>query len=382
VGHNAARILSFIACLNKELSIPSPTANSLNQRATALQHWFRELLPALQGGTLQGDLLPVSGDASFRRYFRGVTERGTWILVDAPPATENSKPFVEVARRLAACGVQVPEVLAADLAQGFMCLSDFGDVLYWSKLAQAQASPSVRPTADTLYHAAFAELLKIQACPAGGLPAFDEEKLLREMRLFTEWFCGGLMQHVLSAAEHALLERTYAFFVSAMLAQPRVFVHRDYHSRNLMYREGLPPGVLDFQDAVAGPVTYDLVSLLKDCYIEWPRTQVNAWALAYAAQAQEKGILAKVVPEQFLRDFDLAGAQRHIKVAGIFSRLWLRDGKAAYLRDIPLVMRYLVTVSDEQPALADFSTWLHERILPRLDAALAKATRASDGARR
>lgn len=363
--------MSFAPVLSGPPGTPL-TPETLRQRAAGLQQWFGELLPRIQGGTLQGALRPVSGDASFRRYFRGVTDQGTWILVDAPPEHENSKPFVHVATLLAAGGVAVPAVIATDLSRGFMCLGDLGDTVLWTLLEAARLDPDHRPTASALYQSAFAELLKIQRCDATTLPPYDAALLLRELRLFTEWFCGGLMQRSLSTAEHALLEDVYAFLVQAALAQPQRFVHRDYHSRNLMYRAGQPPGVIDFQDAVRGPVTYDLVSLLKDCYIEWPRAQVNAWALDYAAQAQRAGILDNVDAAAFLRDFDLMGAQRHIKVLGIFSRLWLRDGKRGYLRDIPLTLRYLVSVLPEHPAMAAFARWLHTAILPDLDAALVR----------
>jgi aminoglycoside/choline kinase family phosphotransferase len=353
------------------------TPDFLRQRAAELEQWFVALLPELGSGPLQGALKPVSGDASFRRYFRGVTAQGTWILVDAPPERENSKPFVAVAALLAAAGVAAPTVVATDLGRGFMCLEDFGDTVLWTPLEAARLDAAATPSATSLYQSAFAELLLIQRAVPTTLPPYDDALLLREMRLFTEWFCGGLLQHTLTAAEHALLEDAYAFLAQAARAQPQVFVHRDYHSRNLMYRVGQRPGVIDFQDAVRGPVTYDLVSLLKDCYIEWPRAQVKAWALDYAAQAQRAGILDHVDAPAFLRAFDLMGAQRHIKVLGIFSRLWLRDGKRGYLRDIPLTMRYLVAVLPEHPPLAGFSAWLHQQVLPQLDAALARAQDAT-----
>lgn len=352
----------------------------LRQRAADLEQWFVGLLPRLNAGPLQGRLQPVSGDASFRRYFRGATAAGTWILVDAPPEREDSRPFVKVAGLLAAGGVAAPQVIASDLARGFMCLEDFGDTVLWTPLDAARRAASATPTAATLYQLAFAELLRIQRCAPAELPPYDDALLLREMRLFSEWFCGGLLDYRLSAAENALLEQAYAFLSAAARAQPQVFVHRDYHSRNLMYRAGSTPGVIDFQDAVRGAVTYDLVSLLKDCYIEWPRAQANAWALDYAAQAQRAGILSAVEPQRFLRDFDLMGAQRHIKVLGIFSRLWLRDGKRGYLRDIPLTMRYLVAVLPEHSELAEFRAWLGANILPQLDAALARAEAAADSA--
>ncbi len=347
---------------------------SLQQRAHTLQQWFVSIAPSLNNGAVQGDLQMVSGDASFRRYFRGFTAQQSWILVDAPPDKENSHTFVEVARRLARAGVAVPEVMAVDLEQGFMCLADLGDTLLWSKLDAAQADPAVQPDADKLYHSAFAELVKIQQCDGTTppLPLYDEALLLREMRLFTDWFCGGIMQFRLSAFEISMLENVYRFLMDAALAQPQVFVHRDYHSRNLMYREDTAaPGVLDFQDAVLGPVTYDLVSLLKDCYISWPRTRVNEWVLQFAAMAGDAGILAHVMPQEFLRDFNLRGLQRHLKVAGIFGRLWLRDGKSRYLQDIPLTLRYISDVAPEYPELKVFSDWLHAKVLPVLDSALA-----------
>jgi aminoglycoside/choline kinase family phosphotransferase len=374
--------------LLRNLMTLSPlTPDFLRQRATDLEQWFIDILPGLDGtlprldGTaLQGSLRPVSGDASFRRYFRGVTASGTWILVDAPPERENSQPFVQVAALLAAGGVAAPKVIATDLARGFMCLEDFGDTVLWTPLDTARRNASAMPGASTLYQSAFAELLLIQRCAAETLLPYDDALLLREMRLFTEWFCGGLLQYTLSADEHALLEAVYAFLAEAARAQPQVFVHRDYHSRNLMYRAGMRPGVIDFQDAVRGAVTYDLVSLLKDCYIEWPRAQVNAWVLDYAAQAQRAGILPAVNTTAFLRDFDLMGAQRHLKVLGIFSRLWLRDGKRGYLRDIPLTMRYLVSVLPEHRELAAFARWLDANILPQLDAALRRAQADADKA--
>jgi aminoglycoside/choline kinase family phosphotransferase len=355
---------------------PKSTNDNLQLRARELQQWFVALLPSLNTGSLLGDLHVVSGDASFRRYFRAVTTHKCWILVDAPPAQENSKQFVEIARHMAHGGVHVPIVIAADLTLGFMCLSDFGDTSLWSKLAAAQQSVSAQPSADSLYGAAFEELLKIQLCATSTahLPLYDKTLLLREMRLFSEWFCTGIMRRTLSASENSMLENVFQFLVEAVMTQTQVFVHRDYHSRNLMYREAQALGVLDFQDAVCGPVTYDLVSLLKDCYIVWPRSQVTAWAMKYAELAQQRGIIPAVNEQQFLRDFDLMGLQRHIKVAGIFGRLWLRDGKPGYLKDIPLTLRYISEVVPEHAELSEFSDWIRAQILPNLDAALVRAT--------
>jgi aminoglycoside/choline kinase family phosphotransferase len=347
--------------------------STLQQREQALQQWFVSIAPSLNDGSVQGSLSAVSGDASFRRYFRGFTNTQSWILVDAPPDKENSHTFVEIARRLARGGVAVPEVMAVDLELGFMCLADFGDTLLWSKLDAVQRNASEQPHADALYHSAFMELVKIQQCDGSTppLPLYDEALLLREMRLFTDWFCGGIMQMTLSSFEVGMLENVYRFLADAARAQPQVFVHRDYHSRNLMYRAGKSPGVIDFQDAVLGPVTYDLVSLLKDVYISWPRAQVNDWVLVYAAYAQDAGVLGHVQPQQFLRAFDLMGVQRHLKVAGIFGRLWLRDGKSRYLQDIPLTLRYIDEVVPEHPELQVFAEWLQAKVLPGLEAALA-----------
>ena len=353
---------------------PPSNSQELERRAEALSRWFQAQAPMLGAGPAQPVLQPVSGDASFRRYFRGWTRQRSWILMDAPPARENSESFVRIAAALATGGVAVPTVHAADLTQGFLCLDDLGDNSYWSMLDAAQRGAGGDPDADALYQDAFAQLLRIQRCSAvaAGLPDYDAAMLLRELRLFSEWFCAGLLRVPLDVTEHALVEDAFAFLVQAALAQPRVFVHRDYHSRNLMYRAGQEPGILDFQDAVRGPLSYDLVSLLKDCYIAWPREQVNAWALTYAEQARAAGLAGGLEPDSFLRGFDLMGAQRHLKVLGIFSRLWLRDGKAGYLRDMPLTLRYLLAVVGEHAALRAFADWLQIRIVPRLDEALER----------
>jgi aminoglycoside/choline kinase family phosphotransferase len=345
---------------------------SLIQRQQALQVWATAQLAACGRGNLVGDIVPVSGDASFRRYFRGFTASNSVVLVDAPPDKENSQPFIDVDRRLLTAGVRVPQVLAADLVQGFMALEDFGNDLLWPALEQHRVVAN-HVAALLLYQRCFDELVLIQRADTRLLPAYDDAVLLREMRLFSEWFCGGLLQRALSASEQQLLERAFAILSASARQQTQVFVHRDYHSRNLMLLRDSSIGVIDFQDAVAGPVTYDLVSLLKDCYIEWPRVHVAAWALRFAQQAQASGIMPALSDAQFLRDFDLMGAQRHIKVLGIFSRLWLRDGKSGYLKDIPLTFRYLQQVVVEQPSLVEFAGWLESVIGPLLPAALERA---------
>jgi N-acetylmuramate 1-kinase len=351
----------------------------LLQRQQALQAWTAQQFTSLGLGSLQGDLAAVSGDASFRRYFRGATADAQYILVDAPPPKEDCMPFVNVAQQLLAAGVRVPRVLAYDLAQGFMCLEDFGNALLWPELESARLAGNYAG-AQQYYQRCFEELLLIQqATVTSPLPCYDEALLLREMRLFTEWCCEALLQLTLTPAEHAITEQAFARLVASALQQPQVLVHRDYHSRNLMLlsEPGRAIGVIDFQDAVIGPWTYDLVSLLKDCYIEWPQQKVREWALSYAQQANVAGILPAFDSAQTLKDFDLMGAQRHIKVLGIFSRLWLRDGKAGYLKDMPLTFRYLQQVMNAQPQFAEFAQFLRQRIEPQLAVALAAAQAAA-----
>jgi N-acetylmuramate 1-kinase len=360
----------------------------LLQRQQALQAWTAQQFTSLDLGSLQGSLEAVSGDASFRRYFRGtnfcgINASGHYILVDAPPPKEDCTPFVNVAQQLLAAGVRVPRVLTYDLAQGFMCLEDFGNALLWPALEAARVASNY-DGAQSYYQRCFEELLLIQqATVTSPLPHYDEALLLREMRLFTEWCCEALLQLTLTPAEHAIIEQAFASLVASALQQPQVLVHRDYHSRNLMLlsEPGRAIGVIDFQDAVIGPWTYDVVSLLKDCYIEWPQQQVREWLLLYAEQAKVAGILPAFDPAQALQDFDFMGAQRHIKVLGIFSRLWLRDGKAGYLNDMPLTFRYLQQVMNAQPQFAEFAQFLQQRIEPQLAIALAavQATARAQG---
>jgi N-acetylmuramate 1-kinase len=350
---------------------------SMAARENALRQWFHDLLPSLGATPVSiashdyPALVPVSGDASFRRYFRGIVGVQHWILVDAPPAHENCHRFVAVAQTLLARGVNVPVVHAVDYQQGFMCLSDLGDSLLWDVLCKADIQQ-----AGVYYREAMQSLLSIQALQVSDeadLPPYDAALLDREMELFRDWFCGGLMQISLSAAEHNLLSASFACLRDAALAQPRVFVHRDYHSRNLMVIEGQPPGVLDFQDAVWGPVCYDLVSLLKDCYVAWPADQVESWALEFKSMLDLNTNIPLMDNEKFLTFFHLMGAQRHLKAIGIFARLFLRDGKSRYLADIPRTINYLYQTCAAHSSLGEFAAWLDARILPELQAALWKA---------
>ncbi len=314
------------------------------------------------------ELAPASEDASFRRYFRVRSGDESWILMDAPPDREPLGPFLRVTDLLRATGVNVPEVLARDEAQGFLLLTDFGSTLYLDVLDEDNA--------DRLYGDALGALAAIQACGPRGdeLPPYDRELLLAEMDLFRDWLLGTHLRLALSPAEERLLQACFALLADAALEQPRVCVHRDYHSRNLMLTGRHDPGIIDYQDAVIGPVTYDLVSLLRDCYIAWPRSRVEDWALGYHDLALQSGILPEDAADEarFLRWFDWMGVQRHLKAAGIFARLYRRDGKPGYLADIPRTLNYLVEVTAGHPALAPLGTLVQERVLP----ALAEAARS------
>jgi len=336
----------------------------MDGRRAALQAWVGVTLARLGIDLAPGwSLQAVSGDASFRRYFRVRSHNLSWIAVDAPPEKEDSHPFVAIARAWEPLEIHAPRVHAADLTAGFMLLSDLGDELYLSHLNAASA--------DQLYHKALLTLTHIQQCRSIGgepLPPYDAPLLQREMALFSDWFVTRLLQLNLSDAEQRVLQHAYQLLIDSALAQPQVCVHRDYHSRNLMVTADATPGVIDFQDAVWGPVTYDLVSLLRDCYIDWPDDRVRGWALEYATQAVAAQIIEPVDDAQFLRWFDLMGMQRHLKAVGIFARLLIRDGKPAYLDDIPRTFGYLLLVSGPYPELAPFRSLLATRLLPAMAA--------------
>lgn len=314
----------------------------VDQRAVALQAWAIAWLGRERADLgAAGDLLTVSGDASFRRYFRlpllpGATETAL-IAVDAPPEKENSRPFVAIARALRAHGVHVPEVLAADFEQGFMLLEDFGDTLLRPQLTESSV--------NALYSRAMQTLLHLLACdevPGYHLPLYDRQRLLDEMSLLRDWFIARHLELKLNTEQESVLSNAFAQIADAALAQPQVFVHRDYHSRNLMLLANGEIGVIDFQDAVSGPITYDLVSLLRDAYVVWPQADVERWVREFAAMLRSEHRLQGVDDKTFMRWFDWMGAQRHLKVVGIFARLSIRDGKHAYLDDIPVVFNYLL----------------------------------------
>ena len=299
------------------------------ERQHRIQVWLESLFPGQAAR-----LAPASADASFRRYFRTVLSNGDhYIVMDAPLQYEDCRPFIEVAALFGAAGANTPKVLAQDLAQGFLLLTDLGDVTYLSVLNTGNAC--------ALYSDALDALIKIQvASRPGVLPGYDRILLERELRLFPEWYITRHLGVELNAQQAQTLDTVFEAILANNLAQAKVFVHRDYHSRNLMLAEP-NPGVLDFQDAVYGPVTYDLVSLFKDAYIRWDEEIVLDWVIRYWEKARRAGLPVNADFGAFYRDFEWMGVQRHIKVLGIFARLYHRDGKTGYLNDMPLVMDYL-----------------------------------------
>ncbi|MBC7984141.1 MAG: phosphotransferase [Candidatus Obscuribacterales bacterium] len=313
----------------------------------------------------------ASADASFRRYFRARSGAETWIVMDAPPEKEDVGPYIKVAEILRASNLNAPRVVARNLESGYLLLSDLGGQTYLTQLRDADTQQIER-----LYEDALAALLQMQvACTAhvqlssDTPPAYDAALLQREMELFPEWF---LQRHLGLAIDDSLqqeLNCVFRLLSDSALEQPRVFVHRDFHSRNLMVtagRYGTNPGVLDFQDAVMGPITYDLVSLLRDCYIDWPLASVRAWALGHRQRALAVGLTAAVPEAQWLVWFDLMGIQRHLKAIGIFARLWHRDDKPGYLGDIPRTLGYIRSVATLYPQLKPLAELIELRVVPAL----------------
>ena len=314
------------------------------ERLKQLENWLRN-----DCGLDEFDIKPASGDASFRRYFRVTLSDGeTHIAMDAPPDKEDCEPFVRIARQLESLGLNVPSIQEENHDQGFLLLGDLGSTLYLDVLDEGNV--------ERHYGDALSALMVLQAtCDPKGLPEYDKPMLLTEMELFREWLLQKHLVVELTEEENLVLNEAFELLAENALEQPQVCVHRDYHSRNLMVvdseAEGSTPGILDFQDAVKGPITYDLVSLIKDCYIEWPREQVIDWAMGYCQLCIESGLLRPEHEEKFLRWFDLMGVQRHLKAAGIFARLYIRDGKDGYLKDIPRTVGYIKQLKGVYPEL-------------------------------
>lgn len=304
---------------------------------------------------------PLTGDAGFRYYFRVTLATTSLIAVYSPPETENNQAFLDIDAFFYENGIHVPKILAYLDTTGFFLLEDLGEKMYLDHLNEESA--------NTLYGEAFFALLRIQQCPIdkNTFAPYDRKFLLSEMQLFSQWFVATLLGHSLNDDEQLLLESTFKLLIDSALEQPQVIVHRDFHSRNIVYGVGGSPGIIDFQGALIGPITYDVVSLLRDCYIEWPQQHVRSWAIAYGNMAMDSGILPAVSEERFLRWFDLMGLQRHIKVMGIFARLSIRDNKNAYMDDLPLVISYVRRVAGMHKPLQGFVDWFDEVLMPLIN---------------
>jgi N-acetylmuramate 1-kinase len=312
-------------------------------RAAVRLAWARQTL-----GDDTLTLASASADASFRSYWRTRHGGHSWIVMDSPPAQEDPRPWLEIGARLSAAGLHVPAVQAYDLEQGFLLIEDLGSQLYLPALNDA--------TVDALYGDAMDALLRMQRdAGAGGMQPYDHAFLQRELEIMPEWFLRRHLGYTPECEEWDVLESAFTVLLHNALEQPRCFVHRDYHSRNLLVTTHHNPGIIDFQGALLGPITYDLASLLRDCYIVWDRARVEAWVESYRQRLQAAQLIAANVGSQrFLRWFDLIGLQRHIKVLGIFCRLGYRDGKPGYLDDLPRVYDYVIDVAGRYPELADF----------------------------
>ncbi|MEZ5490507.1 MAG: phosphotransferase [Gammaproteobacteria bacterium] len=338
-------------------------------REAELTAWaHREIARLTNEPAVTVPLQSLSGDASFRRYFRARLPDNSFIVVDAPPETEDNPGFVRIADALRAGGMVTPRVLAVEFQHGFMLQEDFGDALYLQALQQDRQSPQL---VNGLYRRAIDTLVTLQKnVPPDGFPPYDSALLHREMQLFPDWFCGRFLELQLSAEEQGLIQASQHFLAANALGQTQVVVHRDYHSRNLMipdptrYGPESVPAVIDFQDAVVGAYTYDLVSLLRDCYISWPLAQVQELARYYRQQAEDRQVIAGLDEAEFFRQFDLMGLQRNLKVMGIFARLCIRDNKPQFLADIPQTMRYFMEVAVNYAELGELVDWFRQRILP------------------
>lgn len=311
---------------------------------------------------LENDLLltidscePASSDASFRRYFRVKASEGQFVVMDAPPEKENLEPYIRIAGLMLRSSVKVPTIFQQNLTDGFLLIEDFGSQCFLDKLNIHNATDLYRSAFETLFN--LQTKTSIENC---GLPGYDQALLQRELAIFEDWFLNQLLDVTIPGP---MWETVRMLLITSALEQPVSCVHRDYHSRNLMFLNIDSPGVIDFQDAVIGPITYDLVSLLRDCYIAWPSQLVEQWMTEYYDRLfRTKYIACNSL--QFKRWFDLMGLQRHLKAIGIFSRLHLRDSKSNYLADIPRTLNYVKAISEAYPELEDFNSFLLKNVAP------------------
>ena len=323
-------------------------------RYNSLQNWLTEIL-----GTSAFNLKPASEDASFRTYHRLFLKNKTFIVMDAPPEQENCKAFIKITKKLRACDVNVPIIHNVNIEQGFLLLSDLGNDLYLNKLNKSSIYE--------LYSDALSTLVSIQVLVnVGGVDEYDKSLLISEMNLFREWLIEKHLNIKLSDSQVKILTTLFDLLVNNALQQPKVFVHRDFHSRNLMVTKENNPGVIDYQDAVYGPISYDLVSILKDCYIKWPKEEIDKWVDFYLNKLYEEKAQYRINRDEFVRWFDLMGVQRHLKASGIFARLSHRDGKHNFLEDIPRTLSYILDLKETYEELQPICIILEELVLPRL----------------
>ncbi|GAB6069606.1 phosphotransferase [Thiomicrorhabdus hydrogeniphila] len=339
----------------------------MNERFQMMLNWL-DTLPLLQGCDVTHPE-PASADASFRRYFRIQAQCATgsqsYIIMDAPVEHEDCRPFIAVSNQLVEMGLNVPKVLEQNLDQGFLLLSDLGNVTYLSELTKRNESQT-----DQLYGDALSALVTLQTQgdkAAQNLPVYDEKLLSTEMSLFSDWLLDKHLNIGLNTLEHQAWQNTQNILIESALKQPQTYVHRDYHSRNLMVTEDDNPGILDFQDAVKGPISYDAVSLLRDCYISWPEQQVTEWQRNYFLQLCDKNVMKRDEWSRFQKSMDLMGIQRHLKASGIFARLYHRDGKDGYLKDIPLTLNYIAKVGAHYSEMHSLVDLVENRVLPKFN---------------
>lgn len=320
-------------------------------RRLQLQQWLVE-----QFNIQQPNLKEMSGDAGFRRYFRFQRRSDSFIAVDSPSDKCNNQAFITVQKYLAAKNIQVPDILAVEKSLGFFCLSDFGDHLLADELTSENMVAR--------YQQAIALLPQIASMSDDNLPRYDREYVQLELMIFIDWLIKKHLNISLTDNEIFNLEQCFTMLVDNAMAQPQVAMHRDFHSRNLMCLPNGELGVIDFQDAVVGPITYDVVSLLRDCYVKWPTAQVDDLFAGFCQLMTQQLALPEHSQEQWQRWFDLMGVQRHIKASGIFARLFHRDNKDGYLNDIPLTLSYIVDISKKYPELQTLHQLIKTQVLP------------------
>ena len=328
-----------------------------NLRTTALLHWLKSHF-SLENITL----IPLTGDAGFRRYFRFDYQNQSYIAVDAPVKFSNNQAFVDVQEILQGVGVNVPNILAVDLNQGFLCLSDFGQTVLSDRLTNENMAQ--------YYAQAIVELNKMLKCKTAlvaELPKYDEKFIKTELAIFSEWLLEKHLGIYLTDDEQSALNECFEILISAIVEQPKTFMHRDYHSRNIMLLDNSELGIIDFQDAVQGPIIYDLVSLLRDCYVRWPNELITPLMEVYRQQVENSFPEENLTKEKWQYWFDLTGLQRHIKASGIFARLHHRDNKSGYLADIPLTLGYIQDVSAQYDKLSFLHELVTQRVIPAVN---------------